>query len=127
MEYLWVGLGSALGGMSRHWIAVVSLNRFGAAFPWGTYLVNVVGSFTIGLIAVWAAQGRSPFALVPVQRFLLVGLLGGFTTFSSFSLQTWQLYEKGQTSLALLNAVGSLLSCLVAVALGMRLARVLAG
>ena len=123
MDYLWVGLGSALGGMARHGIALITLKRFGPAFPWGTLVVNVCGSFLIGFFSILAIQGRGPFGAVAVQRFFLVGLLGGFTTFSSFSLQTMQLVEKGHNLAAALNVIGSLASCLVAVWLGLRLGR----
>ena len=125
MDYLWVGLGSALGGMARHWISLFTLNRYGAAFPWGTMAVNVLGSFAIGFIASLAAQGRSPFGSESVQRFVLVGLLGGFTTFSSFSLQTIQLFERGQGQVASLNIIGSVICCLFAAWLGLRAGRLL--
>ena len=125
MEYIWVGLGSALGGMARHGIAVLALQRFGPAFPWGTLIVNVLGSFAIGLIATLSAQGKAPFALVSTQRFLIVGVLGGFTTFSSFSLQTLELFEKGQTVSASMNVVTSLVACLLSVWLGTRTGRML--
>ena len=123
MDFVWVGLGSAIGGMARHWMSLVTLKRFGPDFPWGTLFVNVIGSFVIGLISILVIQGRSPFSNLSVQRFLLVGLLGGFTTFSSFSLQTLQLFEKGQNLGATLNIVGSLASCLFAVWLGFRVGR----
>ena len=123
MDFVWVGLGSALGGMARHWIALIALKRYGPDFPWGTLAVNVLGSFVIGLISILAIQGRGPFVSLSVQRFFLVGLLGGFTTFSSFRLQTLQLFEKGQNISATLNIVGSLASCLIAVWLGVRVAR----
>ncbi len=125
MEYVWVGLGSALGGMARHGIAVFALNRWGPTFPYGTLAVNVVGSFLIGVIAVLASHKVGVFGSVAAQRFFLVGVLGGFTTFSSFSLQTLQLWEKGSMGLAVLNVVGSLLTCLVAVWLGAKTGRVL--
>ena len=120
MDYLWVGIGSALGGMARHWIALVTLNRFGSVFPWGTMIVNGLGSFAIGFIASLVAQGRSPFDSESVQRFVIVGLLGGFTTFSSFSLQTVQLLEKGQGQFASINIVASVICCLLAAWLGLR-------
>lgn len=127
MDYLLVGLGSALGGMARHWIALTTLNRFGPAFPWGTFIVNVVGSLAIGFFATLAVQGKGPMVNLPLQRFLLIGLFGGFTTFSSFSLQTLQLFEKGQTNAALMNVLGSILSCLFAAFIGMRAGRLLVG
>ncbi len=127
MDYLWIALGSALGGMARHGVAVAAADRFGSTLPWGTLVVNVVGSFSIGFLASLAAAGRGPFDAIATQRFLMVGLLGGFTTFSSFSLQTLQLFEQGQRGSAMGNVVVSVALCLVGVWLGTRIGRVLAG
>jgi fluoride exporter len=127
MEYVWVACGSAVGGMARHWVSVLMLKRYGASFPWGTLTVNIVGSFVIGFVAVLAAGGKNPFATEAAQRFLLVGLLGGFTTFSSFSLQTLQLIEKGSLGLGVSNVLISVVSCLAAVWLGLRLGRLVLG
>ena len=127
MDYLLVGLGSALGGMARYWIALATLNRYGPGFPWGTLIVNVTGSFAIGLVATLAVQDRWPISHPSYQRFLLIGLFGGFTTFSSFSLQTLNLLEKGQSLFAGLNIVGSIATCLLAVWLGARAGKALIG
>ncbi|MEW6305910.1 MAG: fluoride efflux transporter CrcB [Verrucomicrobiota bacterium] len=118
MEYLWIALGSALGGMGRYWLSGVIANRVGETFPWGTMFVNVTGSFLIGFLAVsTATEGRllmSPMA----RKFLLVGILGGYTTFSSFSLQTLNLMQEGQWGAASLNILLSVAACLLAVWLG---------
>ncbi len=121
-NYFWIGLGSALGGMARYgfsgWVAA----RAGASFPLGTLLVNLSGSFLIGLISTGSSpEGR--FWLSPATRdFLMLGICGGYTTFSSFSLQTLNLLRDGQWYYALLNAFGSLAGCLLAVWLGHLLA-----
>jgi fluoride exporter len=119
---LYVALGSALGGVARYWVSGLVAQRWGEVFPWGTLTVNVVGS---GLIGVLAALGESArIGLPPEARALLiVGVMGGFTTFSSFSLQTLQLLQDGDWARALGNVVANVLLCLVAVALGYRLAR----
>lgn len=113
--YLWIAVGSALGGVARYacsgWVA----QEIGETFPWGTITVNVVGSFLIGLVAtLTAAEGR---LLVPgyARDFVMIGVLGGFTTFSSFSLQTLALVRDGEWSGAALNVVSSVVLCLVAV------------
>jgi len=90
-------------------------------FPWGTLAVNVAGCFVIGLLATLADQHR---LLTPGMRlFLVAGVLGGFTTFSTFGLETWQLVEDGLGWLAIGNAVGSLTASLTAVVAGVVLAR----
>ena len=116
--YLWVALGSALGGMARFWMSGFVAERVGEVFPWGTMTVNVAGSFIIGLFGtLTAADGR--FLVSPEVRVLvLVGFCGGFTTFSSFSLQTMALAQDGEWLWAGGNIVLSVLVCLVAVWLG---------
>jgi CrcB protein len=120
MAYLWVGLGSALGGMGRFWIAGVIGQRYGDAFPWGTILVNVTGSFAIGVLAAAAGtDGRLHPKLSPLAaQFFMVGICGGYTTFSSFSLQTLKLIQAGSVSQAGANIVLSVVACLVAVWIG---------
>ena len=116
--YLWVGLGSALGGMGRYWLSSIAAQRFGGTFPWGTLIVNVSGSFAIGLFAAlggpngrWAGSSRA-------SLFLMSGLCGGYTTFSAFSLQTLNLLREGHWRQAGSNAVASVALCMVAVGLG---------
>lgn len=119
---LWVALGSALGGVARYWCSGIIANLVGETFPWGTLIVNVVGSFLIGLIAT--VSGTDGRFLVPAEarQFLMVGILGGFTTFSSFSLQTLTLARDGEWLLVGANIVGSVVLCLVMVWVGHALA-----
>lgn len=117
IDTLWIALGGALGSVARYWIALwaAPLSR---SLPWGTVLINVAGSFAIGLFGTLTlAHGRHP---VPetARLFFMVGVCGGFTTFSSFSLQTLDLLRAGAPGRALANAVLSVLLCLSAVALG---------
>jgi CrcB protein len=125
MTYLWVGLGSALGGMARHGMTIAMIRLAGPEFPWGTILINVSGSFVIGLFGtITGVDGRVE---VPsdARAFVMVGLCGGFTTFSAFSLQTLDLARDGRWGLALANILLSVLLCLAAVAIGHSLAMML--
>jgi fluoride exporter len=121
MTYLTVALGSALGGMARHWLIGVVSTRFPTAFPWSTLLVNVSGSFLIGVAAVLLAP-PSRWNSVAARDLVIVGMLGGYTTFSAFSLQTLQLLRQQKWWLACLNASGSVVLCLLAVFAGYLLA-----
>lgn len=121
--YLWVAFGGAIGSMSRYGISVVMLRLTGPRFPWGILLINVLGSFVIGYFgALSSATGRLP-APEEIRIFMLVGFCGGFTTFSSFSMQTFDLFRSGEVLLGGLNIVGSVILCLVAVWLGILLAQ----
>lgn len=115
--YFWIGLGSALGGIGRFWISGI-VSKHCASFPLGTLTVNVTGSFLIGLLAsIEDPSGR--WIVSPTGRqFLIIGLLGGYTTFSSFSLQTLTLARDGSWGLAGLNVLGSVILCLTFVWLG---------
>jgi CrcB protein len=113
-----VALGSALGGAARFLLAGWVGARLGESFPWGTVLVNVLGSALIGALAA-QEEMLSPEA----RQFLMVGVLGGFTTFSSFSLQTLRLAQDGDWVRAAGNVLGSVALCLAAVAVGYRVAR----
>ena len=118
LTYFWIGLGSALGGMGRYWCSGVVARAFGETFPWGTILVNVSGSLIIGFLAtLMSPDGR---LLVPpdARAFMAIGLLGGYTTFSSFSLQTLNLVRDGEWLWATANVFLSLTLCLAAVWLG---------
>ena len=108
--YLLVALGSALGGVLRFWLAAMMGDKLGAPHL-GTVFVNVSGSFVIGFIA---ALGPLPWK----QQLLMVGILGGYTTFSSFSLQTLELAHEGRWATAGANVVLSVVLSLLAVALG---------
>lgn len=122
MLYLWLALGGALGTIGRYMVADWVVNRFGPS-PLGTFTVNIVGSFLIGFFLVFAEDRL--FISSDVRRFVAIGCLGGFTTFSSFMFETMGLLETGSFPAALLNIGGSLLTGLVAVWLGMLLARML--
>ncbi len=115
--YLWIGLGSALGGMGRYWCSGAVARLFGETFPWGTITVNVVGSFLIGFIATMTAPDGRLLMGTSARHFLMIGILGGYTTFSSFSLQTLAL-ARDDWFKAGGNVVLSVVLCLVAVALG---------
>jgi fluoride exporter len=118
MNYLWVAIGSALGGMARYWCSGLAARLFGEWFPWGTLIVNVVGSFVIGAFAA-LSSAEGPFLIRPELRiFVMVGLCGGYTTFSSFSLQTFALWREGEWLWAGANSLLSLILCLSAVWLG---------
>jgi CrcB protein len=112
---LWVALGGALGSAARYWCSGLVANAMGETFPGGTLIVNVSGSLVIGFIA--AVSGPDGRFLIPpeARQFMLVGILGGFTTFSSFSLQTLSLARDGEWLLAGANIVGSVVLCLIAV------------
>ncbi len=119
MIWLWIALGSALGGVGRYWCTGLVSEHLGAAFPWGTLLVNVAGSFIIGMVAPLSGPLGPPWAPGPEARaFIMVGFCGGYTTFSAFSLQTLQLLREGQVLHALGNIVLSVAVCLIAVWLG---------
>lgn len=124
MNVLLVAAGGAIGAAARYLVGLWVAGRFGADFPWGTFLVNVTGSFLIGVVLVLVERG----ALPPGARLLLaVGVLGGYTTFSSFSYETLQLLGGGSLGPLLLNAFGQLLAGLLAVYLGVVCGRALGG
>jgi CrcB protein len=116
--YLLVALGSAFGGVGRFWVSAWVAQRWGAAFPWGTLVVNVSGSLLIGFLAALMLPEGRLFTQPSARVFLMVGICGGYTTFSSFSLQTFDLIRDGQWFPAAANAVLSVVLCLVAVWLG---------
>jgi CrcB protein len=118
LDYLLVAVGGALGSIARYWASGVVANRFGGTFPWGTLLVNISGSFLIGLFATLTApEGR--WLVGPSGRnFFMAGFCGGYTTFSSFSLQTLTLAQEEEWLYAGGNAVASLVLCLAAVWVG---------
>jgi CrcB protein len=116
--YLWIALGSALGGVARYaWSSAIA-NWIGQGFPWGTLVVNVSGSFVIGFFATLTGPDGRVLAPPDMRQFVMVGLCGGYTTFSSFSLQTLTLVQDGEMARAGLNIGGSVLLCLSAVWIG---------
>jgi CrcB protein len=122
LNYVWIAVGSALGGMARYWCSGVAARLFGETFPWGTLFVNVTGSLLIGLFATLTGPDGRIFAGSSARLFVMLGLLGGFTTFSSFSLQTLALAQDSEWLQAGGNIVGSVVLCLLAVWLGHLLA-----
>lgn len=121
----WVFLGGGLGSLGRWWIGGWVAHRFGPTFPWDTLVVNVTGSFIIGLVATLTGPEGRFLAPVSFRQFLLIGICGGYTTFSSFSLQTLNLAHDGQWVRAGANVLLSVALCLVAVWLGHVLAQAL--
>ena len=116
--YLWIALGSALGGAGRHWCTEVITRQWGEAFPWGTLTVNLVGSLLIGLVATLSEPDGRLLMSPTARQFVMIGLFGGFTTFSAFSLQVLNLMRDGQWLPAGLYILGSVALCLAGVWLG---------
>lgn len=114
-SYLWVAIGSALGGTARYWLSGFVANLFGETFPWGTLIVNILGSFIIGFFATLTGPDGRIFAGTLVRQFVMIGICGGFTTFSSFSLQTLNLANDGEWLYAGFNIGASAVLCLFAV------------
>lgn len=118
MVYVWVALGGALGSLFRYMLSNAVVRIAGDAMPWGTLLVNVLGSFVIGWFAMATIGGGRLSATPEFRTFVMVGICGGFTTFSSFSLQTLALYEDGEPFRACANIFLSVALCLASVWLG---------
>jgi len=118
LSYFWIGVGSAVGGMGRYWCTNVVARHFGEYLPWGTIVVNVSGSLLIGILAALVTADGRPLISEDARALLMIGLCGGYTTFSSFSLQTLNLARSGEWFWASANIVLSVLFCLVAVWLG---------
>ncbi len=116
--YLLIAAGGALGSVSRFWLNGIVSAQFGETFPWGTFLINVTGSFVIGFFATITGPDGRFFASSNARQFFMTGVCGGFTTFSSFSLQTLSLAREGEWLRAGGYTVGSVIACLVAVWLG---------
>ncbi len=114
----WVAVGGALGSVARYWIAVLVARLAGEMFPWGTLLINVAGSFVISYFGTMTLPDGPRPASVGIRLFVMVGLCGGFTTFSSFSMQTIELLRDGEIGRALGYVAASVVLCLSANALG---------
>lgn len=115
---LWVALGSALGGIARYGCVTAVELRLGSGFPWGTLAVNLLGSAAIGLLAAATVAGSRWDIGDGMRQFLMIGVLGGFTTFSAFSLQTLALLRDGAWLPAAGYVLGSVVLCLAGVAAG---------
>jgi CrcB protein len=118
MAYVWVALGGALGSVARYACSGIAARWLGFGFPYGTLFVNVVGSYAIGVLGTIAIAGGRALSATDLRAFLIVGILGGFTTFSSFSLETFTLARGGNLGGAAANVLLSLVLCLTAVWLG---------
>jgi fluoride exporter len=120
--YFLVALGGALGSVLRFWLNGIISTHYGETFPWGTLVINVTGSFVIGFFSTLTAPDGRWFVGSAGRTFFMIGICGGYTTFSSFSLQTLNLANDGEWLRAGCNIAGSVVLCLVAVWLGHLLA-----
>ena len=125
LNYLWIAFGGALGTAARFWFSGIMARNFGETFPWGTLLVNVSGSFAIGFFATLTDPEGRLLVAPSARQFFMVGICGGYTTFSSFSLQTLKLVQDKEWLHAGANIVGSVVFCLLAVWFGHLLAEAL--
>jgi fluoride exporter len=124
MDYLLVFVGGGIGASLRYTINVACARCISTTFPWGTLIINVTGSIVMGLIAGYLAfKGE---ASQPWRLFLMTGILGGYTTFSAFSLDTALLYERGEIGLALAYVLGSVVLSIAGLFAGLALVRHLA-
>lgn len=115
--------GGAIGSLARYLTGRLAGQMMpGAAWPWGTFSVNLIGGFAMGLLAGWLARGSAASG-EPIRLLLGVGVLGGFTTFSAFSLETMLMIERGQAPLAMAYAVASVIGAVGALALGLTVMR----
>jgi fluoride exporter len=118
MGIVWVALGGALGSSARYGVNLIAPRVFGSGFPWATLIVNVLGCFAMGYITAMLIarfpQDRN------MQLFLTTGLLGGFTTFSAFSLDFFGLMQRGEMPLAIVYAVASVVLSMIAVMVGFK-------
>jgi CrcB protein len=120
-QVLAIAGGGAVGAVLRYWVSSGVYALTGRGFPYGTLVVNVLGSLVMGFLYIWLLE-RIPGG-VAMRAFLLIGLLGAFTTFSTFSVETLNLMEAGQIARAVLNTLLSVVLCVGAAALGVMLAR----
>lgn len=115
-----VMIGGAIGAGTRHLVGQAMLARFGPAFPWGTLSINIVGSLLMGLLVGWLARSGGGDT---ARLFVGVGILGGFTTFSSFSMEYWMLFERGQNAQAAAYVLASVIGAIAACGLGLFIMR----
>lgn len=113
--YIWVALGGAIGTVCRYWLSGVVARHVGETFPWGTLAINVTGSFIIGFFAILSGPDGRLYVGSVARQFVLIGVCGGYTTFSSFSFQTLNLINDGEWGRAGANVALSVALCLLAV------------
>jgi CrcB protein len=121
-NYVWIAIGGALGTTGRYWLSGIVARLIGETFPWGTLIVNVTGSFVIGFFGALTGPDGRLFVGSTVRQFVMVGICGGYTTFSSFSLQTLNLMNDGEWANAGANIGLSVVLCLIGVRAGEMLA-----
>ena len=119
--YFYIAIGSAFGGVARFWLSGVVARLMGETFPWGTLVVNVTGSLAIGIIAALTGPDGRIFMGSTTRLALMAGICGGYTTFSSFSLQTMSLFNDGEWLYGGANIAASVVLCLLAVWAGLML------
>ncbi|MGA7615945.1 MAG: fluoride efflux transporter CrcB [Thermoanaerobaculia bacterium] len=125
MRFFWVCVGGAFGSGARYLIAGLALNALGPFFPWGTLIVNVVGSFLLAFLMVIGTETEVMSATLRLT--LTTGAMGGFTTYSTFNYESLRYFQEGAWGLGLVNLIGTAVSCLVAGVLGFALARWIVG
>jgi fluoride exporter len=113
--YLWVAIGGGLGAAARFLVSGLVAGAIGETFPWGTLVINVTGSFVIGFFATLTGPNGRLYVGSTARQFVMTGICGGYTTFSSFSLQTLNLANDGEWLRAGANTVLSVALCLLAV------------
>lgn len=121
-----VFVGGGIGAALRHGVNVSAAAWFGTGFPWGTIIVNIVGSFVIGALAAWFAFRGDAMWTQPLRLFLATGILGGFTTFSAFSLDFALLFERGEIGQGIAYVLASVALSLAAVFAGLFVVRSMA-
>ena len=121
INVLLVAIGGALGSVLRYLVGLWTLRQFGPGFPWGTIAVNIVGSFAIGFLTEVIARKFN--ASIELRVLLVTGILGGFTTFSAFSLDTIALYERGAVAIAASYVIATIVISFGAVVAGLALGR----
>ena len=126
-SYLLVFLGAGIGGALRHGVNLGCARFCGVAFPWGTLAVNVAGSFVMGALAAWLAFRAGEGWSQPLRLFLATGILGGFTTFSAFSLDAVLIWERGEAGLAAAYVAVSVVLSIAGLVAGLALVRAVAG
>lgn len=121
-NYFWVALGGGLGTMARYWMTLAVTRIVGETFPWGTLLINILGSLVIGWFFTFTLPNGPWPASEGIRLFVMVGICGGFTTFSAFSIQTFNLLRDGENLLAFAYIVASVVLCIVATLIGHQVA-----
>lgn len=127
LQWLLVAIGGASGALFRCWVGLLSIKRWGLSLPIGTLIVNVLGSFLIGFTATFIAFRFHNNVERDMGSLLIVGFLGAFTTFSSFSLETLRLFERGDAAFAAINVMLNIALCLFAVMIGQLVAKFICG